>query len=96
MTKNTKSKPEHRVGELFLEMVGNPSDLIHTFSNTYDVKLRRVYRYYSGENKTLPHEMAIKFLQFFNENRHPDSNAITLQDLYVSAFKNVDNNINLV
>jgi hypothetical protein len=95
MTKSAKNRPEHRIGDLFHSCIGKPSDLINLFSTTYNVKLRRVYRYYSGENKTLSHEMATKFLEFFNTHKHPNANAITLDKLYVKTSNKIQDPINL-
>ena len=96
MTKIAKNKPQHRIREIFDELVGHTPTLKKSFSHIYNMPIRKVHRYYSGDAITLKHQDALDFLQFFNANRHPESDVYTLEQLYfVSHQDNVIAHLNL-
>jgi hypothetical protein len=84
MQQNTKNKPEHRIGQIFEELVGHTVDLKLSFCDSYLMDKHKLHRYCSGSKKHLSHSDALDFLTFFNSKKHPDRNVYTLEELYMS------------
>lgn len=95
MNKITKNKPQHRIGQVFEELVGHTVELKLLFIDTYGMDKHKLHRYCSGSKMHLSHPDAVQFLEFFNSKRHPDRNVYTLEELYLSLDNNVIESLNL-
>jgi hypothetical protein len=92
----SRNKPNHRIREIFYELVGETFHLKNLFINTYGIPKDRVNDYFIGRKKVLEAADAAYFLEFFNAHKHPNANTYVLSDLYKEDLSNnVINNLNL-